>query len=131
METKTIKQKITFKANPKKVYDLLMDPKKHAEFTGGKVKMSQKPKGKFEVFGGYCTGYNVALDPGKIIIQAWNFKEEGWPATHYSGCTFEFFKVPGGTELHFLQEAVPAHKAEDLKKGWKKYYWNPMKKMLK
>lgn len=131
METKNFKQKIKFNATPKKIYDMLMDPKKVSEFTGGKAKISQKVKGKFSIFDGYCTGYNIALDPGKIIIQAWNFKEDGWPTTHHSGCTFELIKVTGGCELHFYQEAVPAHMVEDLKKGWKTYYWNPMKKMLK
>ncbi len=131
METKNFKQKIKFNASPKKIYDMLMDAKTVAAFTGDKAKISQKVKGKFEIFGGYCTGYNVALDPGKIIIQAWNFKEDGWPENHYSACTFELIKVTGGCELHFYHEAVPAHKVEDLKKGWKKFYWNPMKKMLK
>lgn len=130
METKTIKQKVKFAATPQKIYKMLMDAKTVSEFTGGKAKISQKVKGKIEIFDGYCTGYNIVLDPGKLIIQAWHFEEDGWPATHFSSCTFELKKIVGGCELNFIQEKVPAHKAEDLKKGWKKYYWGPMKKKL-
>lgn len=84
MKTGTIKQKIKFKASPEKIYSLLMNAKSVSEFTGGKAKISKKVKGKFEVFDSYCTGYTIVLDPGKLIIQAWHFKEEGWPASHYS-----------------------------------------------
>jgi activator of HSP90 ATPase len=131
MQTSTIKQKIKFNATPAKIYKMLMDPKTVAEFTGGKCKISQKVKGKFEIFDSYCHGYNIVLDPGKLIIQAWYFKEDGWPENHFSSCTFELKKIEGGCQLEFIQEKVPAHKVEDLKKGWKTYYWNPMKKQIR
>lgn len=131
MKTGTIKQTVTFNASPKKVYELLMDAKLHGKFTGGKVKISTKIHGEFNVFDGYCHGYNLELEEGKKIIQAWNFKEEGWPAEHYSVCTFLFKKDGKNTKLSFTQNDVPAHKIESLKSGWKNYYWNPMKEFIK
>jgi len=131
METATIKQKIKFAATPNKIYKMLMDPKIVTKFTGGECKISQKVKGKIEIFDGYCTGYNIVLDPGKLIIQAWHFEEKNWPAEHFSSCTFELTKIEGGCQLEFIQERVPTESAASLKKGWTKYYWNPMKKMLK
>jgi len=130
MKTKNIKQVVTFKSSPAKVYELIMDEKKHSEFSGSKAKVSKKPKGKFEVFDGYCHGYNIELEEGKLIRQAWHFAEDGWPDDHYSICTFQFAKVPGGTKMTFTQEGVPEHKVESLKEGWKDYYWAPMKEML-
>lgn len=130
MKTKTIKQTVTFEAEPLEVYNLIMDAKKHAAFTGGKVAMSKKANGKFEVFEGYCRGYNIELTEGKKIVQAWNFAEDGWPADHFSTCTFTFEKVGNKTKLVFKQEGVPEHKQEALSKGWNEYYWNPMKEYL-
>jgi activator of HSP90 ATPase len=130
VKSKTIKQTATFHAKPIEVYELIMDAKKHSAFTGGKVKMSDKVNGKFEVFDGYCHGYNIELKEGKKIVQAWYFGEEGWPEDHYSTCIFSFARVPGGTRLSFTQKEVPEGNYESLKSGWKEFYWEPMKKLL-
>lgn len=127
MKTKTINQSATFKASPKEVYELLMDADKHGSLTGSTVKMSKEVNGKFEAFDGYCHGYNIELDEGKKIVQAWHFQEDGWPDEHFSICTFNFEATGKGTRLIFTQTGVPAHKYEELKDGWKQYYWNPMK----
>ncbi|MFN8285756.1 MAG: SRPBCC family protein [Chitinophagales bacterium] len=126
MKTKSIKQTISFNAAPIEVYELLMNAKKHAAFTGSKAKMSTQPNGKFEVWDGYCHGYNIELEEGKKIVQAWHFAEDGWPDDHYSICTFVFQKAPKGTKLSFTQTGIPEHKAKALKSGWKEYYWSLM-----
>ena len=131
MNTKKIKQIVTFQgARPLEVYNLIMDAKKHSAFSGSKVKMSNEINGKFDVFDGYCTGFNIELKEGKKIIQGWYFKEDGWPEDHFSICTFVFEKVPAGTKLTFTQAYIPEHKVESLKNGWKQYYWQPMKEYL-
>ncbi len=130
MKTGSIKQNTTFEAAPIDVYNLIMDEKKHAAFTGTAVKMSNKINGKFNIFDGYCHGYNIELIEGKKIVQAWHFAEDGWPDDHFSICTFLFEKVGNKTKLIFQQTDIPEHKVEELKEGWKQYYWKPMKKFL-
>ena len=131
MKTKAIRQTVTFTGKPEDVYQLIMDQKKHAAFTGGKATISKKVDGKFSVFDGYCHGYNIELIDGKKIVQAWHFAEDGWPDDHFSVCTFLFEKVGNKTKLTFKQAGVPEHKAESLKGGWKQYYWEPMEAWLK
>ena len=131
MKTKTLKQTVAFDAAPEEVYNLIMDSKKHGDFTGSKVTMSPRVNGKFKVFDGYCKGYNIELEKGKKIIQGWHFAEEGWPEDHFSICTFQFEKKGDKTKLIFTQTGVPEHKAEALKSGWKEYYWEAMKTYLK
>ena len=128
METKTLKQSVTIKATPHDVYEALMDSKKHAEFTGGKASISRKVGGKFTAFDGYSEGTNVELEPDKKIVQSW--RAEDWPEGHYSQATFALAKVAGGTKLTFTHVDVPADQYDDIAKGWKDYYWTPMKKML-
>jgi len=130
MKTKSILKTVRFKSSPDVVYNLLMDAKKHAAFTGSSVKMSKKEKGTFSVFDGYCTGYNIELIDGYKIVQAWNFKEDGWPNDHYSICAFLFEADGENTKLTFTQTGIPEHKAVALRKGWSEYYWEAMKAYL-
>ena len=70
METKTIRQTITFKAPPHDIYEALMDSRKHAKFTG--------ECGKFVLWEGPST-LNKGFD-GKIIYPI-HIPEEALPGT--------------------------------------------------
>jgi activator of HSP90 ATPase len=131
MKTKTIRQTATFDASPQIIYNLIMDEKTHAAFTGSKASVSKEPNGKFSVFDGYCQGYNIELIEGKKIVQAWHFSEDGWPENHFSICNFEFKEEGEKTKLNFLQTNVPEQNVESLKDGWKEYYWDAIKTYLK
>jgi activator of HSP90 ATPase len=131
MQTKSIKQIVQFDSSPLEVYNLLMDERKHATFTGSEVSMSKEPNGKFNVFDGYCHGYNIELIEGAKIVQAWHFAEDGWPDDHFSICTFLFEDDDNKTNLTFQQTNIPEHKVEELKSGWQQFYWDAMKAYLK
>jgi activator of HSP90 ATPase len=131
METGVINQSITFECSTQMLYNILMDEKLHSIVTDGLVEMSNEVGGKFSVFDGYCSGYNIELEVGNKIVQAWNFKEDGWPADHYSICTFIFKPISDGCLLTFSQTNIPEHKVEALKEGWTDYYWEPIKTYLK
>jgi activator of HSP90 ATPase len=128
METKSIRQTVTIKATPHDVYEALMDAKKHAAFTGGKAVISRAVGGKFSAFDGYAEGVNLELVPDKKIVQTWH--AEDWPEGHFSKATFTLAKVEGGTRLTFTQTGVPAEQQEEVAKGWRDYYWTPLKEML-
>lgn len=130
MKTGTIEQFISFNAAPEVVYDLIMNAEKHSEFTGSDVEMSQEIDGKFKMFDGYCHGYNMELEKGKKIVQAWHFAEEGWPDDHYSICTFLFEPEDGGTKMTFIQTGVPEKNLGTLEEGWLEYYWGPMSEFI-
>ena len=127
METKDIRQKVTFKAGAHGVYELLMDAKKHSELAGDEAKISRKVGGKFNV-GGYIEGVNLELVPDEKIVQSWRYDD--WPADQFSKATFSFKEEGGKTKMTFTQTGVPAQFYEDIKQGWIDYYWTPMKEML-
>jgi len=128
MKTKTIKQTVQFKAEPKEVYEALMDQKKHAAFTGGNATVSRKVGGRFSVWDGYAEGRNIELVPDKKIVQSWRASD--WPEGVSSTVKFEFSRMKGGTRLTFTHSGVPEDFAGDIRQGWKDYYWAPMKGML-
>jgi len=128
METKDIRQTVTFKAGAHAVYELLMDARKHSALAAGEeVKISRKVGGKFNV-GGYIEGVNLELVPDEKIVQSWRY--EDWPAGQFSKATFSFKEEGGKTRMTFTQTGVPAQFYEDIKQGWIDYYWTPMKEML-
>lgn len=126
---KTIKQKVLFKATPHELYELIMDSKKHSLFTGAEAVISRKVSGKFTAHGKYIEGTNLELISDKKIVQKWRGSE--WPPGHYSTATFEFKKIPAGTELIFTQENVPDKSYTAINSGWKEHYWHKMKEFLK
>jgi uncharacterized protein YndB with AHSA1/START domain len=123
-----IRQSVTFKATPHKVYEALMDSRQHAKFTGDAASISRKVGGKFMAYGGYITGTNLELVPDKKIVQSWHAAD--WLEGHESRVTFKLTSVKGGTRLSFTHSGVPTEHYESIKQGWIDNYWTPMKAIL-
>lgn len=128
MNTRTIKQSITFKASPHDIYETLMDSDKHSHLTGDKADISRKVGGKFTAFNGYSEGVNIELVQDKKIVQTWRASD--WSEGRYSKITFSLKEFEGGTLLTFTQTGVPEEQCEDIYQGWWDYYWKPIKEML-
>jgi activator of HSP90 ATPase len=128
MKTKTIRQSARFKASPHEIYEMLMDSRKHAKFTGEKARISRKIGGKLTAYGGYIEGINLNLMPDRKIVQSWRGSD--WPEGHYSRATFSLKKIRNGSHLTFTQSGVPDQYYHDISQGWRDYYWKPMNEML-
>ncbi len=128
--TKTIRQKIALPAPPDLIYDLLMDPVKHSQFTGSEAYGSSEVGGEFVAWDGYITARNLDLERGKRIVQEWSTSE--WPEEMPpSRLEITLNKKDQGTELILVQTKVPAEQADDYAQGWHDSYWKPMLEYLK
>jgi activator of HSP90 ATPase len=123
-----LKQTATFKASPHVIYEILMDEKQHGKLTGSKAKISREVAGDISIYDGDIQGKNMQLVPDKKIVQSWRYSD--WPIGHYSTVTFTLEPSVEGTHLIFTQEDIPESKFEEIKQGWKDYYWKPIKAML-
>lgn len=128
MKTVTIKQGAMMPGSPHDVYELLMDEKQHEEFTGDTAQISRSVNGSFTTFGGWATGKNIELVKDKKIIQTWRGSD--WPEGSESTITIKLLPAKSDTKLMFSQTGVPSGLAADVEKGWREYYWAPMKKLL-
>jgi len=128
IKTKKILQTIIFKAPVHEVFELIMDSKKHAAFTGDKAVISRKVGGSFKVYDDYISGKNIKIIKDKKIVQTWRASD--WPKGVYSTVTFEFGIHEKNTGLKFMQEGVPKEQYDDIRHGWIEFYWEPMKKYL-
>jgi len=121
---KTIKQTVHINARPQEVYEAYVEAKKHAEFTGAKVKFENKVGGKFDIWDGELAGENIELVEGKKIVQKWQAND--WPEGHFSDLTITLEADGDGTRLVLVQKNVLDDKADEIDDGWRKYYWQPM-----
>jgi activator of HSP90 ATPase len=129
MKTKKLQQTISFVASPHEIYEVLMDSKKHSDFTGAAAVISQKIGGTFTVFDKYAAGKNIELIPDKKIVQTW--RADDWPQNHYSTVTFDL--KPNGKEtiVEFTQIEIPETFYEEIKQGWIEWYWDKLKLYFK
>jgi activator of HSP90 ATPase len=128
VKTKTIRQTVTFKAEPRQVYEMLMDSKKHKSLSGEEARISKKVGGAFTAWGKHLSGFNLVLKPAERIVQAW--RATGWPPDYYSIAIFELQKVRAGTKLKFTQVGVPPNRYSGHYRGWIETYWTPMKEIF-
>jgi len=128
MKNKTIRQSVTFETNPRVIYEMLMDSRKHARFTGEKAVISRKVGGKFTAYAGYINGGNLELVQDKKLVQSWRGSD--WPEGHYSKATFALARTKTGTRLTFTQTGVPDDQFRPISLGWKEHYWKKMKAIL-
>ncbi len=112
---------------PVQVYDALVNPKKHAAFTGAAATGTPKVGGKFTAWGGYIMGVHMELDPPRRIVQEWTTTE--WPAgIPPSKLEWTFVEKSGGTEVKMVHSEVPLAQVESYRQDWIDYYWVPLKK---
>ena len=130
MKTKNIKQWTILPCTPDKAYNAWLDSKKHGEMIEGNAKIDPKTGGLFNIWDSSVTGKTLELDPKKLmIVQEWRYEYDNWPKDHFSKVTVEFLHHgTNETKLNFSQIDIPAEYSKDIEKGWKEYYWEPMKK---
>jgi len=122
---------VLFEASAHTVYELIVDTKKHIEFSKRFVKLEKK-------IGGKCNWYNsmygeyLELEQDKKIVHTWRSNE--WPEKHYAKVTFELEEVNNTTKLVFTLENIPniaPYNTIPWKKGWDVAYWKPMREWIK
>jgi activator of HSP90 ATPase len=130
LNTTTITQKVTISAHPTKVFNAILNPKKHSEFTGSKATGKEVVGAKITAWDGYITGRNIEIEKNKRIVQEWSTTD--WPDKYPpSILEFNFKLVDGKTELTIIHSNIPKDQEEELKQGWIDFYWNPLKNYFK
>jgi uncharacterized protein YndB with AHSA1/START domain len=123
-ELVVLEHTVDLPATPAAVYAALTDSRQHAAFTGLPAKLAARVGGEFRTCGGHNRGYNLALEPGERIVQAWT--HDDLPSGHYTLAEFTLSATRRGTRLRFRQIGVPARAAEWLNRGWSEAYWQPL-----
>lgn len=127
---KTIQQAVTFRASPERLFDIYLSSRLHSAATGARAVMSRKVGGAFTAHGGHLRGRNLAIVPGRLVVQSWrgsNWKKRDLDST----LVLAFSRVPGGGRIAMTHVNVPDANAASITRGWSDYYWKPFRKYLK
>jgi activator of HSP90 ATPase len=124
----SLHEEIELKSGPQRIYEILLDAKQFAAFTGMPAEIDPKPGGAFSVFGGQIVGRNVELVPSQRIVQAW--RPTHWDPGIYSIAAFVFKPNAGGTLVVLDHKGFPEGDFDHLEWGWHNHYWEPLKKFL-
>jgi len=116
-----------FPASPKVIYDTWLSSRGHTAMTGGKAKVSAKLGGRYTAWDGYVSGRNLALEPGKRIVQSWR-TTEFTDADKDSKITVTLTPVKVGTRLTLVHNSVPDGHTSYENGGWQDFYFKPMEK---
>ena len=125
--TTSLEQREVIPASPEDVYQALVDPLKHAAFTGAEATGEPVEGETFTAWDGYIEGRHLTLEPGRRIVQEWKTAE--WPADQPpSLLEFHLEACEGGTRMTLTHSGVPASQAQSYEKGWLEYYWEPLRR---
>jgi uncharacterized protein YndB with AHSA1/START domain len=128
--TGVIRQGVMLPASPEIVFDMLMDPVKHAQFTGSAAGGSSDVGGTFEAWDGYILIRNLELRRGVLIVQEWSTTE--WPGgLPPSRLEIRLRPIGQGTDLSLTQSGVPLEDVEKYAQGWYDHYWDPLFEFLR
>jgi activator of HSP90 ATPase len=128
-QTRTsLHQEVAFTASPQRIYEVLLDSKQFAAFTGLPAEIDPKVGGAFKTFGGLIVGRNVELVPDQRIVQAW--RPTSWDPGVYSIVRFELKPQGSGTLVVLDHTGFPESDFDGLSSGWPERYWEPLKKFF-
>jgi activator of HSP90 ATPase len=121
-------QEVDFKASPQRIYEVLLDSKQFAAFTGLPAVIDPSEGGAFTTFGGLIAGRNIELVPNQRIVQAW--RPTHWDPGVYSIVKFELKPGPSGTMITLDHTGFPEGDFDGLDSGWPVRYWKPLATFL-
>jgi activator of HSP90 ATPase len=121
-------QEVEFNASTQRLYEILLDSKQFAAFSGDSAEISPAVGGSFSMFGGRIVGRNIELIPNQRIVQAW--REASWAPGVYSIVKFELKENGSKTRVVLDHTGFGEGDFEHLNPGWKLRYWDPLEKFL-
>lgn len=116
-------------AAPDRLFDMYLDAKTHAAFTGAPVTITPKTGSSFSAFDGMLSGTLLHLEPKRLIVQSW--RSANWPAESIeSTLVLSFWPEEDGGRIELVHANVPQQDFAGVCHGWEKYYWTPWRNFL-
>jgi len=121
-------QEISLNATPQRIYEILLDSKQFAAFSGMPAEIDPRAGGTFFMFAKMIEGRNIELIENQRIVQAW--RPAHWDAGIYSIARFDLKPQGSGVLVVLDHSGFPEGDYDHLLFGWNSHYWEPLKKYL-
>ncbi|MGA2256644.1 MAG: SRPBCC domain-containing protein [Thermoguttaceae bacterium] len=114
---------------PDLLFDMYLDPYKHAAFTGLPVTIGAMPGDAFRAFEGAIWGTILRVEPKRFIVQTW--RSVNFPPTAIDSVLILTFWPQGDSgRIELTQVNVADEDFAGVSHGWEKYYWTPWRNYL-
>ncbi len=116
-------------APPDRLFDMYLDSRTHAAFTGAPVNIEPRAGTPFRAFDGMLSGTLLHIDPKRLIVQTW--RSVNWPPDAIdSVLVLSFWPQDDGGRIELVHINVPDKDFAGVSHGWEKYYWTPWRAYL-
>jgi activator of HSP90 ATPase len=127
--TKNVVLAASFAALPSQLFDMYLDARTHAAFTGAPVVIERRAGTPFSAFDGMLSGTLLHFEPQRLIVQTW--RSRNWPADALdSVLVLTFWPEPTGARIELAHINIPEQDFAGVSQGWEKYYWTPWRAYL-
>jgi uncharacterized protein YndB with AHSA1/START domain len=120
---------VSLPASPERLYDMYLDPRLHAAFTGAPVTIEPRAGADFRAFHGALTGTILHVEPKRLIVQRWRSTNFPQGAVD-SVLVLSFWPEGNGARIELVHVNVPEEDFAGVSEGWAKFYWNPWRTYL-
>ena len=128
--TDNLKLSVIIPAKPEDIYRAWLDSKKHSEMTGSEAIVDPKINGAFTAWDGYIEGSTIEMQSNNRIVQKWRTTD--FPSDSPDSIVEILFEISkNGTKIVLIHTEIPEGQGEEYKKGWKDFYFDPMKAYFK
>ncbi len=116
-------------APPERLFDMYLDPKSHAAFTGSPVEIGATPGSAFRAFDGALEGEILHTQPKRLIVQSW--RSGGWESDAIdSTLILSFHPQEDEGRIELVHANIPESDYAGVSQGWEKFYWTPWRAYL-
>ena len=124
---KTIHYQFDIPAPAEEVYRAITNPFTIELWSGFSAEMKLEKESEFSLFDGDISGKVIDFEENKLLKQEWFFGDQ----EEKSVVTMTLKGKGEKTHVDLLHENIPEEAFEDMKVGWKKYYWGAILKFFK
>ena len=124
-----ITQSVLLPATATTLFEMYLDPSRHAAITGAPVVIGAAPGDEFSAFGGALSGTMLATVHSELIIQSWRstaFQEVDPDST----LILSFHPEGDRGRIDLVHLDVPDHDYDGVSAGWPTHYWAPWREYL-
>lgn len=119
----------SFAVHPDRLFDMYLDARSHAAFTGAPAVVEPRAGTAFSAFDGILSGKILHVEPKRLTVQTWRSKNFPSGAID-SVLVLSFWTQGDGARIELVHVNVADEDFAGVSQGWEKYYWTPWRAYL-
>jgi activator of HSP90 ATPase len=123
---KDLKRYFLLNAEPKDVFNALINKKMIEIWTGEIAEMEPVPGTEFSFWNGSITGINLEFEENKKIVQQWFFGEQD----EKSIVTIKLHPDKKGTSVELRHTNIPDDAYKNISEGWEEDYFGALRELF-